>query len=81
MNCLHQLFQLFFKRLVEGTRFPLLERFLVLSFLEFFSGIVMAMMTSDQIDHLRVVRDVAIPNSSELIHLSHSDEVVEFRFS
>ena len=26
----------------------------------------MAMMTSDQIDHLHVLRDVAIPNSSEL---------------
>ena len=31
----------------------------------------MAMRTSDQIDHLHVLRDVAIPNSSELIHLSH----------
>ena len=39
--------------------------------LEFFSGIVMAMMTSDQIDHLHALRDVAIPNSSKLIHLSH----------
>ena len=34
---------------------------------EFFSGIVMAIMTSDQIYNL----GVAIPNSSELIHLSH----------
>ena len=44
----------------------------------------MAIMTSDQIDHL----DVAIPNSSELIHLSHrmrlcqvSRRFEEFRFS
>ena len=29
----------------------------------------MAMMTSDQIDHLHVLRDIAIPKSSELIHL------------
>ena len=31
----------------------------------------MAMMTSDQVDHLHVLCDVAIPNSSKLIYLSH----------
>ena len=44
----------------------------------------MAMMTSDQIDHLHVLRDVAISNSSELIHLSHRVRLwslEEFRFS
>ena len=44
----------------------------------------MAMMTSDQIDHLHVLRDVAIPNSSELIHLSHRMRLWSFeevRFS
>ena len=44
----------------------------------------MAMMTSDQIDHLHVLRDVAIPNSSKLIHLSHRMRLWSFeelRFS
>ena len=44
----------------------------------------MAMMTSDQIDHLHVLRDVAIPNSSKLIHLSHRVRLWSFeelRFS
>ena len=38
---------------------------------KFFSGIVLAMMTSDQINHLHILRDVAIPNSLQLIHPSH----------
>ena len=44
----------------------------------------MAMMTSDQIDHLHALRDVAIPNSSKLIHLSHRVRLWSFeelRFS
>ena len=46
----------------------------------------MAMMMSDQIGHLHVIRDVAtcIPNSSELIHLSHRMRLWSFeelRFS
>ena len=44
----------------------------------------MAMMTSNQVDHLHALRDVAIPNSSELIHLSHRMRLWSFeelRFS
>ena len=44
----------------------------------------MAMMTSDQIDHLHVLHEVAIPNSSKLIHHSHRGRLWSFeelRFS